>query len=149
MITGQSVEAKRGPRGDQVVELVADQGYRPRSIAARAGVPLRLIVHRHDNDVCMDRIVFSSPHLERQLARGTATTIILPAQPPGEIRFTCGMGRYQGQIELRPEAPSPLAALRSGMASAMRRGGLLLRGQPQPTVETHAHAHERPRETPS
>lgn len=130
-ISGQPVRARPGPRGDQVVELVADHGYRPQSIIAMAGVPLRIVVHRRDDDVCMDRIVFSSPHIDRHLRRSAATTIVLPAQPAGEIRFTCGMGRYHGQIELRAEASPSIGAMRSAMANRLRRGWQVIRGAVQ------------------
>lgn len=44
--------------------------------------------------------MFSAPRLDRRLETTGSTTIDLPAQPPGEIRFTCGMGRYRGRIDL-------------------------------------------------
>jgi plastocyanin domain-containing protein len=138
VIAAQPVRARLAGRGDQIVEVVVDHGYRPQSIIARAGVPLRLVFHRRDDDPCMDRIVFSSPHLDRRLARGVATTIALPAQPAGEIRFACGMGRYHGQIELRPETPSSFEALRAAAAGALRRSGRLIRGPIPPTVEEQA-----------
>lgn len=126
--TVQPVRARLSDRGDQVVEVVVDHGYRPHSIVARAGMPLRLVFHRRDDDPCMDRIVFSSPHLDRRLARGTATTITLPAQPAGEIRFACGMGRYHGEIEVRAGSPSSFGTLRAAVANARRLSSRLLRG---------------------
>lgn len=90
--------------GSQVVDITVAGGYRPQSIVARAGVPLRLVFHRQDDEACSERVVFSSPRIERRLAPGADTTITLPAQPAGEVRFTCGMGRYRGQIELTSDA---------------------------------------------
>lgn len=145
MISTQPVHARPSPRGEQVVEVVADHGYRPQSIVARAGVPLRLVFRRRDDDACMDRIVFSSPHLDRRLARGSATTIVLPAQPAGEIRFTCGMGRYHGEIELRAETSSSIAAVRGALSDGLRHGWRLIRGPVQPTVEQEAMATVRAR----
>jgi hypothetical protein len=129
-----------GAVDDQVVEIVADRGYRPQAIIARAGVPVRLVFHRRDDDDCMDRIVFSSPHLDRRLVRGKATTIVLPPQPPGLIRFTCGMGRYHGQIELRSEAYDPLASVRAAVAEGLRRGWQLMHRPVPSTVEQEAMA---------
>jgi plastocyanin len=86
----------------------------------------------------MDRIVFSAPHLDRRLARGTTTTIALPAQPPGEIRFACGMGRYHGQIDLRPDTPTSIEAVRAAAAGALRRSRRLIRRPVSPTVEAQA-----------
>jgi hypothetical protein len=127
---GQPVHARLGVGGGQTIEVVIDHGYHPQAIVARAGVPLRVVFRRRDTDDCTDRVVFSSPHIDRRLARGSATTIFLPAQPPGEVRFTCGMGRYHGQIQLRADRSSAvtsfLIASRHGIDRALafaRRSG--------------------------
>lgn len=97
----------------QRVEVTVRGGYRPASIVAQAGVPLRIVFHRDDHDHCSERVVFSAPRLDRRLVAAGATTVDLPAQPAGEIRFTCGMGRYRGRIDLvDAAAPSLVARLR-------------------------------------
>jgi hypothetical protein len=95
----QPVRARLDPDGRQVVEVVIDRGYHPDAIVARAWIPLRLVFRRQDGDICTERVVFSSPHIDRRLAATGTTTIELPAQPPGEVRFTCGMGRYDSRLE--------------------------------------------------
>lgn len=110
----QPAQARFDPDGRQVIDVVVDRGYHPDAIIARAGLPLRLVFRRDDDDACSERVVFSSPHLDRRLAATGPTTIDLPAQPPGEVRFTCGMGRYRGRIVLITErAPSILRRLRT------------------------------------
>jgi len=94
------VRARVDARGQQVVDVSVHRGYQPDSILALSGLPLRLVFHRQDDDSCSERVVFSAPRLDRRLASTGSTTIDLPAQPPGEIRFTCGMGRYRGRIVL-------------------------------------------------
>jgi plastocyanin domain-containing protein len=42
--------------------------------------------------------VFPSLGIARDLPLGTTTIIELPAQPAGELRFTCGMGMYKGAL---------------------------------------------------
>jgi hypothetical protein len=106
----QPVRAQLDPSGRQVVEVTVRAGYRPAEIVARAGLPLRIVFRREDDDVCTERVVFSAPRLERRLAPTGTTTIDLPAQPPGEIRFTCGMGRYRGHIELVDGRTPPVLA---------------------------------------
>lgn len=106
----QAVRARFDGGGQQVVDVTVHRGYQPDSIRARAGVPLRVVFRREDEDACSERVVFSSPHLDRRLSAIGATTIDLPAQPPGEIRFTCGMGRYRGRIELVDEGRRPIFA---------------------------------------
>ena len=109
----QPAHARFDPDGRQIIDVVVDRGYHPDAIIARAGLPLRLVFRREDDDACSERVVFSSPHLDRRLAATGPTTIDLPAQPPGEVRFTCGMGRYRGRIELTADrAPSILTRLR-------------------------------------
>jgi plastocyanin domain-containing protein len=119
-MVAQPMWARGDPAGDQVIDVIVDHGYRPQSIVARAGVQLRVVFRRRDSDECTDRVVFSSPHLVRRLARGADTTVVLPPQPPGEIRFTCGMGRYHGQIALKADRPSLWAELRARFS----RGGI-------------------------
>jgi Cupredoxin-like domain len=84
----------------QVVDIWVDRGYQPAQSVATADAPLRLVFHRRDADHCTERVVFSSPHIERRLAANGTTVVDLPAQPPGVVRFTCGMGRYRGEIAL-------------------------------------------------
>jgi len=109
----QPVRARLDPDGHQVIDIVIDGGYHPGAIVARAGLPLRLVFRRDDDDACSERVVFSAPKLDRRLAPSGTTTIDLPAQPPGEVRFTCGMGRYRGRIELIEErVPSIVARFR-------------------------------------
>lgn len=96
--------------GHQVVHVRVDAGYWPRSIVARAGTPTRIVFQRADRDECSSRVVFSSPRLERRLTPNGETTVDLPARPAGEIRFTCGMGRYRGHIEFVAERRPPIRA---------------------------------------
>jgi Uncharacterized protein conserved in bacteria len=106
----QPVRARFDPSGHQVVEVTVHRGYQPDSIRAWAGAPLRIVFRREDDDACSERVIFSAPRLDRRLSATGATTIDLPAQPPGEIRFTCGMGRYRGHIELVDERRLPILA---------------------------------------
>jgi hypothetical protein len=99
------VRARTDGGGRQVVEVTVRHGYHPEAIAARAGMPLRIVFRRDDEDACAERVVFSEPRLVRHLARGI-TTVDLPAHPPGVVRFTCGMGRYRGRIELAARPPA-------------------------------------------
>jgi hypothetical protein len=109
-MTEPPVWARLDQSGHQVVDVTVRRGYRPAAILARAGVPLRLVFRRDDDDVCSERVVFSAPRLDRRLAPIGTTMIELPAQRPGEVRFTCGMGRYRGHIELVDERPPSIVA---------------------------------------
>lgn len=121
----QAGRAKPGPDGRQVVEVTIRGGYFPARIVARPGVPIRIAFRREDDDRCTERVVFSAPRLERHLASAGTTIVDLPAQPAGEVRFTCGMGRYRGRIELVEEGGRHLPArldpgqLRAPLARAL------------------------------
>jgi Cu+-exporting ATPase len=86
--------------GYQVVDVLVDRGYQPDVIEVTAGIPIRVTFHRADDDPCSERVVFSSPRVNRRLAATGATSVDLPGQRPGEVRFTCGMGRYRGRIQV-------------------------------------------------
>lgn len=113
----QPVRARLDASGHQFVGVTVHGGYQPDSIRAVAGLPLRVVFRRQDGDACSERVIFSAPRLDRRLAVTGKTTIDLPAQPPGEIRFTCGMGRYRGRIEFVDELrPSILSRARGTAA---------------------------------
>ena len=108
--------------GHQVVDIVVDRGYRPDTIRARAGIPIRLVFKRQDDDACHERVVFSSPRVDRHLSASDVTIVDLPGQGPGEVRFTCGMGRYRGRIEVSDSAAdSAIAAIRRQVGRVIRR----------------------------
>ena len=104
----------------QTIDITVRGGYRPAVIDAQAGVPLRLIFHREETEACSERVVFSSPRIDRRLAPGVATVVDLPAQPVGEVRYTCGMGRYRGRIRFQ----SGVAGSRLRRFVTRRQGGL-------------------------
>ena len=114
----QATPARLDASGRQVVDVTVSRGYRPASIIARARAPLRIVFRREDDDSCSERVVFSSPHIDRRLSLTGETAVDLPAQAPGEIRFTCGMGRYRGHI-LLVEAFEPASL--NGLRAAARR----------------------------
>lgn len=120
----QRVRAQLDTEGHQVVTITIRDGYHPNSIVARAGIPLRLVLRRDEDDACSERVVFSRPKLDRRVSLTGTTTIDLPAQPPGQVRFTCGMGRYRGRIDLvDDETPSILRPARRWISGHRQSGG--------------------------
>ncbi len=96
------------------VDVVVDHGYRPAEIVVPAGVPVRIAFRREDADPCSERVVFSSPRIDRRLAASGTTIVELPGLLQGEVRFTCGMGRYRGRIRVEPAARRRRLGRRSG-----------------------------------
>jgi plastocyanin domain-containing protein len=95
---GELVAPRENDR--QVIEILVSGGYHPDVIEAQAGRPVRLVFRREDDDACSDRVVFSTPRVDRYLAPRSVTVVDLPPAVSGSIRFTCGMGRYRGRIDL-------------------------------------------------
>lgn len=115
--------ARAGPgTARQVIQITVRGGYRPAVIDAAAGVPLRLVFHREETEPCSERVVFSSPHIDRHLEPNGSTVVDLPAQPVGEVRYTCGMGRYRGRIRFQSRG----AGSRLQRFVAQRQGGLVV-----------------------
>ncbi|MFN8520950.1 MAG: cupredoxin domain-containing protein [Chloroflexota bacterium] len=106
-----------GTSPDHLIEITVDHGFRPTRVVAPAGEPLVLVFRKQDQDECSERVVFSSPHVERHLVPGADTSVRLPPQPPGEVRYTCGMGRYRGVIQLVEDRPRSAPARLRGWAS--------------------------------
>jgi hypothetical protein len=117
-----SVRAQRDV-GGQRVEIAVDRGFRPVTVEAHAGRPLRLVFRRTDPDSCSERVIFSSPRISRRLALWDETVVDLPAQSEGEVRYTCGMGRYRGRIVFVDDG-GPQARSRRWLAD--HQGGLVL-----------------------
>jgi sulfite exporter TauE/SafE len=88
------------PDGSQrIVITVRNAGYFPSRVAARAGVPTRLVLRSVRADGCTSAIVFPTLSLERILPENGDTEIDVGPLRPGRHRFTCSMGMYSGVIE--------------------------------------------------
>lgn len=119
---GVPVRTQARGSGRQEVHVTIDRGYHPALIIARAGVPLLVTFHRSDNDACSERVVFSSPRIDRRISPTGSTTVELPPLPPGDVRFTCAMGRYRGHIRVVGEGRYSLFGL-VGLVAGSRAGG--------------------------
>ena len=85
-------------RGDGVQEARIEAGpggYSPSTVSISAGVPARL-VFVDAGGRCTLSLVFEG----QQYSIAGATTIELPPQPPGEIRYSCAMGMYGGRVSI-------------------------------------------------
>jgi sulfite exporter TauE/SafE len=67
-------------------------GYRPGMVSAHAGVPVQIIFKLVDQG-CTGTVTIAG----RDVA--LPTTVSLPPQPPGTLRYVCGMGMYTGFIK--------------------------------------------------
>lgn len=86
----------------RITITVRPRGYSPSRVAARSGVPTRLVLHSDGADGCTSAIVFPTLGVERILPRNGDTVIDVGSLRPGRHRFTCAMGMYSGTIETAP-----------------------------------------------
>ncbi|MGH3129391.1 MAG: cupredoxin domain-containing protein, partial [Gaiellaceae bacterium] len=87
------------PDGIQEVRIKAGGGgYSPGKVSIRAGEPARVIFVTDGSAGCTRALVFMGQ--SGVLPEAGEARIELPAQEPGTIRYTCGMGMYSGAIEV-------------------------------------------------
>jgi|GEM_PF-122997 len=77
---------------------VLDDGYEPSVVRVKAGLPVQLRLVTNASFGCTRAFVIPAMNLERILPETGTTTIDLPAQQAGTLRFTCAMGMYGGRI---------------------------------------------------
>jgi sulfite exporter TauE/SafE len=75
-----------------------NSSYSPSRVRAKAGVPTVLTVRTDRTRGCTRAFVIPAANIERVLPETGDTRIVLGALPPGELKFTCGMGMYRGYI---------------------------------------------------
>ncbi|WP_052423274.1 urease accessory protein UreH domain-containing protein [Nonomuraea candida] len=83
--------AAAGPGALSVTVWATREGYRPAMVTARAGVPVEVVFKRADQG-CTGTVAIAG----RDVA--LPATVRLPPQPPGLLRYACGMGMYAGFI---------------------------------------------------
>lgn len=80
--------------------MAQNNGYSPRRLLAKAGVPLTLNVVTDNTVSCARAFVIPDLNVEQVLPQTGSVPIQIPAQKAGTVmQFTCSMGMYTGQIE--------------------------------------------------
>ena len=80
---------------------VTQQGYQPASLEIPASKPLTLAFTRESEPNCGSEVIFPKLNIRQALPLGQTVLVQLPAQPAGEIAFSCGMGMFRGMIVAR------------------------------------------------
>ena len=83
---------------DAVRIRVTQHGYEPASVRIPADTPVTLALTRESSPNCGSEIVFPALSIRKALPPGETVPVQLPAQPAGEIGFSCGMGMFRGMI---------------------------------------------------
>ncbi len=121
----QRQRARIGPDGVQEANILVRQRYRPQTITARCGVPLRLSFLRDEDNPCSRRVIFPDFGISRSLPSFRTTTICLTPQREGDFLFTCEMGMYEGTLVViggrrRPKEAEAATAGSGGQGSGGR-----------------------------
>ena len=87
--------------GFQEAMILVKGGYRPDTIVADAGTPIRITFLREESGACSEHVVFADFHKSAELPEGKQVTIELPAAKPGEYPFQCGMAMLRGKLVVR------------------------------------------------
>jgi len=98
-VAAPAADAAQQVGGEQILRVDATStGYSPATIAAKAGVPTKLILHTADTRSCILYTVL--PTLGKQVALPASgdTEIDLGTLQAGDIPISCSMGMYNGTI---------------------------------------------------
>jgi hypothetical protein len=99
------VVARPVPAGPQEVTVVVSGGYKPDVIAARKGMPLKLIFDRRESNPCSDEIVIPEFGIRTALPAHQKTTIEIT--PSGGAVTRVAPGNHSAQ-EIRSSRRLPL-----------------------------------------
>lgn len=95
----QGVRAAAAADGAQAATvLVKDGFYRPETIVAERGKPVRLTFVREEASPCSEVVVFEQLGSRAALPEEEPVTVELTPEQPGSYAFTCGMGMYRGTL---------------------------------------------------
>lgn len=88
--------ASTAPDGTQTVTIHATRnGYRPGTVVLEAGRPVELDFRLLDTSACTRTLTLNGQDVV------LPQKVRLPPQPPGQLRYVCGMGMYVGFITFR------------------------------------------------
>jgi cobalt-zinc-cadmium efflux system membrane fusion protein len=80
-----------------VIEITA-AGLTPVRVTVPANQAVDLVFVRRIDDSCGEDVVIPALGIRRKLPRNEEVVIRLPAQPPGELTFSCGLDMLRGVI---------------------------------------------------
>jgi peroxiredoxin len=81
--------------------VVNAEGYQPRSIVLRRGVPARLTFVRRVAEGCGTEIVIPAYGINRPLPLNVPVVVSFTPKTAGRIKITCGMDMFRGALIVR------------------------------------------------
>ena len=77
---------------------VTETGFRPSSVSATAGVPLRLEFVRTTDATCATEVAFPALEITRTLPLNQPVNVEFTPAKTGTIEFACGMNMFRGSV---------------------------------------------------
>ena len=84
----------------QVVIEAQNNGYSPRYIKVKAGVPVELTVQTNDTYTCASWFSLKAFNIKMQLGPKDSQTVTFTPAEKGRYQFSCAMGMYTGTLEV-------------------------------------------------
>jgi Cu+-exporting ATPase len=94
--------AQPPPSGPQEITVVVAGGYKPDTIVAKKGMPLKLVFDRRETNPCSDEVLLPEFGIRQALPAHARTTIEVIPQREGDFPFSCGMNMLHGKIRVVP-----------------------------------------------
>ena len=90
------------PSGAQEITITVAGGYKPDTIVAKKGMPLKLVFDRRETNPCSDEVLLPEFGIRQPLPAHNKTVIEVTPQREGEFPFSCGMNMLHGKIRVVP-----------------------------------------------
>jgi len=87
--------------GVQVIEIMVDGGFTPRTVQLKAGVPAKLIFNRKDPSSCLEEVLLPDFGVAQMLPLGEKTAITIAPNTVGEYKYSCGMQMFSGKVVVK------------------------------------------------
>ncbi len=85
--------------GNEIINILVEDGtYKPNLVKTVVGQSITLRFIRKDSSPCASIVIFDGLDVSKELPINQPVEIKLMISQPGEYKFTCQMGMYQGVL---------------------------------------------------
>jgi Cu+-exporting ATPase len=113
----------------QEVRVRVQGGYNPSSVRVRAGVPVRMVFDRREDDPCTEKVLIPDFEVVADLPAFKKTVVQFTPSQAGNFDFSCQMGMVHGRLIVENGAmqtvPQPIGV---ATKEATEQVSLLIRG---------------------
>lgn len=97
-LAGCAAHSSQQAVGPVVRIAVTDAGFEPQQAVVPAGQAATIEFTRRTDQTCATEVVFGRQALHRRLPLNRPVRIAVTAAAGDTVRYTCGMGMYQGAL---------------------------------------------------